>query len=94
MPSTAHALALALAPAPESAAERLTWAEVCRRHPDQWVVLADTEWVDASTFEFTATRVVGYGRRRSDAIARARAALDRYRRSGCFYTGKTRAPHL
>ena len=29
-----------------NAHERLSWEEICRRYPDEWVVMAEIEWVN------------------------------------------------
>lgn len=33
--------------------ERLTWAEICARYPNEWVTMVDAEWVDE---DFTDVR--------------------------------------
>ena len=72
-------------------AERLTWDAVCRRYPDEWVVLADTEWVNDTDFELRATTVIGHGKGRAEALAQARPLLERCDRFGFFFTGRARA---
>lgn len=71
-----------------------TWADVCRLYPDQWVVLVETDWIDASKSAFRSTRVVGHGARSTDALAQARPATARYPGFGYFFTGRVRAPLL
>jgi hypothetical protein len=76
--------------APESS-ELLSWQEICRRHPDQWVALVDIEWVDED--EVRAARVVGHGPRRADPLQQAHHLHSRYEEIGHFFTGRVRAPH-
>ena len=72
--------------------ERLTWDEVRRRYPDQWVTLVDVDWINETDFEFRSAIAVGHGARRKDAIADAGVVLDRYLGFGCYFTGRIRAP--
>ena len=73
-------------------AERLTWDEVRRRYPEQWVTLVDIDWVNETDFEFRSAIAVGHAPHPRDAIAQARAAIDRYPGFGCYFTGRIRAP--
>lgn len=70
---------------------RLTWAEICRRFPDQWVALVEMDWIDEED-EFQSARVAGHGPRRADALLQARRLRDRYTSIGHFFTGPIRAP--
>ncbi len=80
---------------PESLDEVVTtWKEVCQRYPDQWVVLVETDWIDAGKSSFRSARVVGHGVRCADAVAQARPVTARYRAYGTFFTGRVRAPLL
>ncbi|MBC7977848.1 MAG: hypothetical protein H7138_22945, partial [Myxococcales bacterium] len=45
---------------PEPLTERLTWEQICRRYPDQWVALVELDWND-ETDELTVARVAGHG---------------------------------
>jgi hypothetical protein len=69
-----------------------TWEDVCRRYPDQWVVLVETDWIDSSKLDFRSTRVVGHGAHRTDVLALARPLTARCQGFGCFFTGRIRAP--
>ncbi len=73
-------------------AERLTWDEVRRRYPDQWVTLVDIDWVNETDFEFRSAIAIGHGAHRRLAIAEAHPQLDRYPGFGCYFTGRIRAP--
>jgi hypothetical protein len=67
--------------------ERLNWPEICRRHPDQWVVLADIAWRDSRTSALESAIVLGHGSTRDAAINTARRHLDqRSDEFACFYT--------
>ena len=72
--------------------EPLTWDEICKRHPDEWVVLVEVDWVNDTDFEFRSARVAGNGKRRKDPIEQARPLRDRYPSMGHFFTGPIRAP--
>jgi hypothetical protein len=72
--------------------ERLTWDEVRRRYPDQWVTLVDIDWVNETDFEFRTALAIGAATRRPDAMNQARSMIDRYPGFACFYTGRIRAP--
>jgi hypothetical protein len=82
--SEAHALST-----PELS-EPLTWQEICRRYPDQWVALVDIAWVDED--EVRGARVAGHGPRRADPLEQARHLHSRYEEIGHFFTGRVRAP--
>lgn len=71
-----------------------SWAEMCTRFPDQWVVLVDTDWIDHSKREFRSARIVGHDVRRATALAAARPMTSRCLGFGCFFTGRVRAPLL
>ena len=74
------------------AAERLTWDEICKRFPDEWVVLADADWTNDRDFEFGSAWVVCHRKHRKDASSEVKAALPHHDDVGCFWTGKTRGP--
>ena len=80
--------------APTAAAERLTWAEIQRRFPDEWVVLVDTDWTNGQDFDFGTALVVGHRKRRKDASTLVKAAFESHQDVGCFWTGEIRAPGL
>jgi hypothetical protein len=73
-------------------AERLTWAEICKRFPDEWVVLVDADRTNDRDFEFGTALVVGPRRDRKEASIDVKAAFLNYRSVGCFWTGKIRGP--
>ena len=74
------------------APERLTWDEICRRFPDEWVVLVDIDWVNDTDFEFGAAVVIARYRRRKDASPDIKAVRARNVEVGCFWTGEIRGP--
>lgn len=74
--------------------ERLTWEEIKRRFPDEWVVVADMDWVNDTDFDFGTAEVIAHHRHRKDAssdIKMARAHVED-REIGCFWTGEFRGP--
>lgn len=71
-----------------------SWNQLCERYPDQWVVLVETDWTDRSMVELRSARVIGHGPHRKEVLAEALAVTARYRRFGCFFTGRIRAPLL
>lgn len=72
--------------------ERLTWGEICKRFPNEWVVLADIDWVNDTDFEFGAATVLARHKRRGDASPDIKAARARNVEVGCFWTGEIRGP--
>ncbi|MBX3156322.1 MAG: hypothetical protein KF773_10015 [Deltaproteobacteria bacterium] len=54
--------------------ERLTWAEIRRRYPDQYVCLVETEKVAYGSPEITTARVIGHGPTDEDAFDADRVA--------------------
>lgn len=72
--------------------ERLTWEEICRRLPDQWVVLVDIGWVNDTDFDFTTAAVIAHHKHRRDASPDVKAARARNIEVGCFWTGDIRGP--
>jgi hypothetical protein len=75
-----------------SNSERLTWSEICKRYPDEWVVFVDAEWMDETDFEFGSATVIAHHKRRKDASPDVKAARTQDREVGCFWTGELRGP--
>ncbi len=70
-------------------AEHLTWNQICARYPDQWVALADIEWVNRTDFAFTGAEVIATFAERKAATPTMKELQAANRRSvGCFWTGK------
>jgi hypothetical protein len=84
--SEAHALSTS------EPSEPLSWQEICRRYPDQWVALVEIDWTDEE--EIVGARVAGHGPRRADPLEQARHLHSRYQEIGHFFTGSIRAPPL
>lgn len=76
----------------EQVPERLTWKQICERHPDEWVVLVDTESVNDTDFEFGTAIVLGHFKSRKEASPHIKAAFQHYSEIGSFWTGKIRGP--
>ena len=71
-------------------AERLTWDEICRRHPDRWVVLAKIARVNDTDFDFSTADVIGAFEKRKDASPAVKALLARDHVAACYWTGEIR----
>ena len=71
---------------------RLGWDEICKRHPDEWVVLVDADWTNDRDFAFGSALVVGHSKSRRGASADVKAAFKRHNEVGCFWTGEIRGP--
>src|SRR5262245_34415096 len=74
--------------------EPLTWAEICKRYPEQWVILVEFDRIDPSRFAFRTARVVGHSKQRRDAIEQARPWWRMYEELGQEYTGPEQAPSI
>jgi len=71
-------------------AVRLTWDEIRKRFPDEWVVLVDADWVNDTDFEFGSAEVIAHHKHRRDASPDVKAARAQDRDVGCFWTGAIR----
>ena len=67
--------------------EPLSWSEICRRFPAQWVALLEVDWVDEARFLFRTALVAGAGERRSDATNRSRPLRSRFEHVELCFTG-------
>ncbi len=66
---------------------RLDWQEICRRYPDQWVILVGIEWPDSRSSELRSALVVAHAPDRGDALEAARLALrERVDELACLFT--------
>ena len=76
--------------------EPLTWAEICERYPNEWVVLVEVDWVekdeDNPTFEFHSARVATHGPTRRAPLMEARSLRARYPEMAHYFTGQVRTP--
>jgi hypothetical protein len=72
--------------------ERLTWPQIRERYPDRWVVLVEHDWDEQNLSSYNTARVLSGGASRTEAVGRARPALDAYDGYGCRYTGTIRGP--
>jgi hypothetical protein len=82
----------ARAPSSSEPSAPLSWDEICRRYPDQWVALVEIDWTDDD--EIRAARVAGSGPRRADPFEQTRGLHSQYEEIGHFFTGRIRAPLL
>lgn len=71
--------------------ERLSWAEICRRYPDEWVMLTGFESPEEDSPDIASGVVVGHGRSRK-AVWAASKTLEAGRDAGltCVFTGPDR----
>jgi hypothetical protein len=65
----------------------LTWAEICARHPDEWVCLVEIDFTHPNGLEFRTARVIGHGKTRRAPFDQAGAWHAQYEEIGHFYTG-------
>ena len=72
--------------------EPLTWEEICKRYPDEWVCLVEIDSINDNDFAFRTARVVGHGRRPGDPFEQARPFHDQYECIGHYFTGQVRLP--
>lgn len=68
--------------------EPLTWAEICERHPDEWVCLVEIDFIHPNGLLFRTARVIGHGKTRGAPVDQARPWRDQYEVIGHFYTGR------
>lgn len=73
------------------ASERMTWAQICVRFPDEWVVLIATEWLNEDDFEFGTAVVLGHGKVHDEVLRQTRPLRENVMDSGIFFTGRARA---
>lgn len=66
--------------------ERLTWAEICARYPDEWVWVVEIE-DEPNSARIRAARVIGHGSSRQ-SLEHVDAWRERYPLIGHFFTGK------
>lgn len=70
--------------------EPLTWFEIRKRYPDEWVCLVEMDRVHPNGFEFRTARVVGHGKTRAEPFEQARAFESTYDTIGHYFTGRIR----
>jgi hypothetical protein len=69
--------------------EPLTWAQICERYPDEWVCLAETDWIDEDVlFSFRTARVVGHGKTSDEPFEQAEPWWAIYPEICHFFTGE------
>jgi hypothetical protein len=71
--------------------EPLTWAEICARHPDEWVCLVEIDRIRPNAFEFRTARVIGHGETRRAPVDQAMSWRDAYEFIGHYFTGRVTA---
>jgi hypothetical protein len=79
-------------PAAINAHERLTWDEICRRYPDEWVVLVEFERPDQNHLEFNAAVVLAHHKTSKEASPAVKEAFKYYDEAGSFFTGRLIPP--
>lgn len=81
-------------PAVDRDCERLTWAEICERFPDEWVVITGADWENDTDFAFGTALVLGHYKSRKEASPHIKLAFTRYSEIGSFWTGSVRGRSL
>jgi len=79
-------------PAAMNVHERLTWKEICQRYPDEWVVIAEMDWVEDGCFEFNTAFVLAHHKTRKEASPSIKEADEHYSEVGAFFTGRLVPP--
>jgi hypothetical protein len=64
---------------PSVRCERLSWKEICARHPDEWVTLTDFEWQDddEDNGELVSAVLLGHGHKRGESLRATRELRER-----------------
>ena len=68
--------------------EPLTWVEICARYPDEWVCLAEVDFIQPNGLELRTARVVGHGKTRREPLVQADPWRDHHDMIGHLYTGR------
>jgi hypothetical protein len=71
---------------PPTISEPLSWEEICRRYPDEWVCLVEIDRPVPQDFEFRTARVVGHGKTRREPLDQARRWREHYKTIGHYFT--------
>lgn len=71
--------------------EPLTWEQICKRYPDEWVCLVELDRIDPGRFAFRTARVVGHDKHRRAAVEQSRPWWRCYEEVGQHFTGRTEA---
>ncbi len=66
--------------------QRLTWAEIRQRYPDEWVALAELD-SDLQELEIRSGIVLGHGKSRRELTALSKSAANRGTRA-ILFTGE------
>ena len=74
--------------------EPLSWDEICKRYPDQFVCLTEVDYVDPASRKVLTARVIGGWRARGEAIEQAELWRARDHRISVRLTGKYDSTHL
>jgi hypothetical protein len=65
--------------------EPLSWEEICKRYPDEWVCLVEIDRPEPQNFEFRTARVVGHGKTRRAPLEQARPWREHYKVIGHYF---------
>lgn len=66
----------------------LSWEAICRRYPNEWVVLVNMDWIDADNGEFRAAIVLAHGPSREATMSQVGPAQAEYPEFAHRYTGR------
>jgi hypothetical protein len=70
--------------------EPLTWEQICKRYPDEWVCLVEIDRPEPNNFEFRTARVVGHGKTRAEPLIQARPWREHYKTIAHYHTAPFR----
>lgn len=74
--------------------ETLSWAEICRLYPDEWVCVVEIERETPNGIEIRSARVIGHGKTRKEPVDQSRSWRAQYELIGHFFTGRIRMQPL
>jgi hypothetical protein len=79
----------------QSQPERLSWADICARYPDEWVVVVEIEYEndDMDDGDIVSAIVLGHTKTRGEVL-RETLHLCEDQDSGHFFTGPVCAPRV
>ena len=69
-------------------AERLSWEEIRRRYPDEWVMMVEVDWLSDDDPDFRTAAVVGHGKTRAEVSHSTREIMSGASGGACMFTGR------
>jgi hypothetical protein len=73
----------------QHARERLTWAQICEKYPNEWVVIVDMKFEndDEDDGDVESAIVLTHSKGRRGCLEESKQYGDEFRMLGHFYTG-------